>query len=146
MRPFFIFQFFEIGIPTSKFLILEKKFSFSPQKCKLELCMSKRSKVLIYLSFLLIDDVFQLLLQLQTNIWLLCIFIYSKVEFLTFYFTLQFQEQTPRILEFKPAGLNFQYTLQLCCRYIIIRTESMKVRLKTIPNSQRNLNFVEQLE
>ena len=44
---------FQIGISTSKFLIWEKKFSFSPQKCKLELCMSNGSKVPKYLSFLL---------------------------------------------------------------------------------------------
>ena len=31
---------------------LRKKFSFLPQKCKLELCMSNSSKVLIYLSLL----------------------------------------------------------------------------------------------
>merc|ERR1712051_1012483 len=37
---------------------LRKKFSFSPQKCKLELCRSNGSKVLIYLSFLLKEAVF----------------------------------------------------------------------------------------
>ena len=39
-------------------LIWVKKFSFSPQKCKLELCMSNGSKILIYLSFLLKEAVF----------------------------------------------------------------------------------------
>ena len=37
---------------------LRKKFSFSPQKCKLELCMSNGSEVPIYLSFLFKEAVF----------------------------------------------------------------------------------------
>ena len=53
MGLFFIFLFFWIGISTSNFLIWEKKFSFSPQKCKLELCMSNSLKVMIYLSLYL---------------------------------------------------------------------------------------------
>ena len=52
-RPFFWKKKIQIGISTSKFLIWKKKFSFSPQKFKLELCISNGSEVLIYLSFLL---------------------------------------------------------------------------------------------
>ena len=40
--------------------------------------MSNGFEVLIYLSFLLKEAVFYLLLQLQTNIWMLCIFIEIK--------------------------------------------------------------------
>ena len=85
-RTFFWKKKFQIGISTSKFLIWEKKFSFSPQKCKLELCMSNGSEVLIYLSFLLKEAVIKLQLQLQTNIWLLFIFIYQneKLSFTNF--------------------------------------------------------------
>ena len=50
---FLFLNFFWIGISTSKFLIWEKKFSCQPQKCKLELCMSNGSNVLIYLSLYL---------------------------------------------------------------------------------------------
>ena len=45
-------------VAHSKFLIWEKMFLFSPQKCKLELCMSNGSEVLSYLSFLLKEAVF----------------------------------------------------------------------------------------
>ena len=40
------------GISASNIFSLVWKFSFQPQKCKLALCMSNGSKVLIYLSFL----------------------------------------------------------------------------------------------
>ena len=50
---FSFFHFFKLGFRPPFEVIWEKKFLFSPQKCKLELCMSNGSEVLIYLSFLL---------------------------------------------------------------------------------------------
>ena len=52
---FFIFLNLDFDLEISH---LRKKFSFSPQKCKLELCKSNGYKVLIYLSFLLKEAVF----------------------------------------------------------------------------------------
>ena len=69
--------------------------------------MSNGSEVLIYLSFLLKEDVFQLLLQLQTIIWLLCIFIYKNQK-LSFSHFILFYNSKNRHLEFQnlsPQGL-----------------------------------------
>ena len=69
--------------------------------------MSNGSKVLIFFSFLLKDAVFQLLLQLQTNIWLLCIFIYENKK-LSFSHYILFYNSKNRHLEFlnlSPQGL-----------------------------------------
>ena len=54
---FSFFDFLKLGFRPRFVVIWEKKFLFSPQKCKLELCMSNGSKVLIYLSFLLKEAV-----------------------------------------------------------------------------------------
>ena len=48
MRLFLFFNNWDFDLEISHF-----SFSFSPQKCKLELCMSNGSEDLIYLSFLL---------------------------------------------------------------------------------------------
>ena len=69
--------------------------------------MSNGSKVLIYLSFLLKEDVFYLLLQLQTIIWLLCIFIYKNQKLSFSHFILSYNSKN-RHLEFlnlSPQGL-----------------------------------------
>ena len=52
---FFIFLNWDFDLDFRSFEI--KKKLFSPQKCKLELCMSNGSEVLIYLSFLLKEAV-----------------------------------------------------------------------------------------
>ena len=55
---FFKKKIFKLGFRPRNFSFEKKKFLFSPQKCKLEHCMSNGSKVLIYLSFLLKEAVF----------------------------------------------------------------------------------------
>ena len=50
MGPFFIFLNWDFDLEISH---LRKKVFILTSKCKLELCMSNGSKVLIYLSFLL---------------------------------------------------------------------------------------------
>ena len=82
--------------------------------------MSNGSKVLIYLSFLLKEALFQLLLQLQTNIWLLCIFMYkNQVSHISFYFTiLRTDISNSRT---KPAGLDFQSIILPFQNFVIFR-------------------------
>ena len=78
--------------------------------------MSNGSKVLIYLSFLLKEVVFQLLLQLQPNIWLLCIFIYKNQK-LSFSHFIPTQDQNQPKAGFGPSGFIIFCQLKNLCTY-----------------------------
>ena len=74
---FFIFLNWDFDLDFRSFEI--KKRLFSPQKCKLELCMSNGSEVLIYLSFLLKEAVIYLVAAATPNKHMVA--MYQKLSF-----------------------------------------------------------------
>ena len=100
---FSFFDFSKLGFRPRFVVIWEKKFLFSPQKCKLELCMSNGSEVLIYLSFLLKEAVIYLVAAATPNKHMVA--IYQKLSFSDFILFYNSKNRHLEFLNLSPQGL-----------------------------------------